>query len=103
MSDEELGARVDSVAYLCSAATFLDRFDEACAHGERALRVGRAAGHLHPTLLPALGAAHLMRGRLGEAASVLDAGLEAARLAGITQSTSWSCATAHGCRSPPET
>ena len=55
MSDAELGARVDAVAYLCSAGTFLDRYDEACAHGERALRLGRAAGHLHPTLLPALG------------------------------------------------
>ena len=68
MSDEELSARVDAAAYLCSAATYLDRYDEAVAHAERALRLGRAAGHLHPTLLPALGAAHFMRGRLGEAA-----------------------------------
>jgi predicted ATPase len=89
MSDGELSARVDAVAYLCSAATFLDRYDEACAHGERALTVGRATGHLHPTLIPALGAAHLMCGRLGEAANVLDAGVEAARLAGITQGMAW--------------
>ena len=82
MSDEELSARVDAAAYLCSAATYLDRYDEAVAHAERALRLGRAAGHLHPTLLPALGAAHFMRGRLGEAAKVLDDGVEAARLAG---------------------
>ena len=88
-SDAELGTRIDSAAYLCSAGTFLDRYDEACAHGERALRAGRAAGHLHPTLLPALGAAHLMRGRLAEAAKMLDAGVEAARLAGITQSLAW--------------
>ena len=78
LSDAALGTRVGAAAYLCSAATFLDRYDEACAHGERALRAGRAAGHLHPTLLPALGAAHLMRGRLAEAAKVLDAGVEAA-------------------------
>jgi DNA-binding CsgD family transcriptional regulator len=89
MPDPELGARVDALAYLCSAATFLDRYDEACAHGERALRLGRAAGHLHPTLIPALGAAHFMRGRLGEAAAVLDAGVEAARLAGISQGMAW--------------
>ena len=89
MSDEELAARVDAAAYLCSAATFLDRYDEAVAHAERALRLGRAAGHLHPTLIPALGAAHFMRGRLSEAAEVLDAGVEAARLAGITQSMAW--------------
>ena len=89
MSDEELGARVDAAAYLTSAATYLDRYDEAVAHAERALRLGRAAGHLHPTLLPALGAAHFMRGRLAEAAKVLDDGVEAARLGGITQSMAW--------------
>ena len=89
MRDAELGDRSDALAYLCSVGTFLDRYDEACAHGERALRLGRSAGHLHPTLLPALGAAHLLRGRLGDAANVLDAGLEAARLAGITQSMAW--------------
>src|SRR5215207_4175559 len=89
MSDEELTARVDAAAYLCSAATFLDRYDDAVAHAERALRLGRAAGHLHPTLIPALGAAHFLRGRLSEAAEVLDAGVEAARLAGITQSMAW--------------
>ena len=64
MPDAELGDRSDALAYLCSVGTFLDRYDEACAHGERALRLGRSAGHLHPTLLPALGAAHLLRGRL---------------------------------------
>ena len=89
LSDAELGTRIDSAAYLCSAGTFLDRYDEACAHGERALKAGRAAGHLHPTLLPALGAAHLIRGRLADAARVLDAGVEAARLAGIVQSLAW--------------
>jgi DNA-binding NarL/FixJ family response regulator len=89
MSDEQLSARVDAAAYLCSAGTYLDRYDEAVAHAERALRLGRAAGRLHPTLIPALGAAHFMRGRLAEAAGVLDGGVEAARLAGIIQSTAW--------------
>ena len=89
MSDAELGARVDAAAYLTSAATYLDRYDEAVAHAERALRLGRAAGRLHPTLLPALGAAHFMRGRLDEAAKVLDDGIEAGRLSGITQSMAW--------------
>ncbi|HET8949749.1 MAG TPA: AAA family ATPase [Solirubrobacteraceae bacterium] len=89
MSDEELGARVDAAAYLTSAATYLDRYDEAVVHAERALRLGRAAGRLHPTLLPALGAAHFMRGRLEEAAMVLDDDIEAGRLSGITQSMAW--------------
>ena len=89
ISDEELTARVDAAAYLASAATYLDRYDEAVAHAERALKLGRASGRLHPTLLPALGAAHFMRGRLDEAAKVLDDGVEAARLSGITQSMAW--------------
>jgi ATP/maltotriose-dependent transcriptional regulator MalT len=89
MADEELGQRVDAAAYLASAATYLDRYDDAVEHAERALRLGRAAGHLHPTLLPALGAAHMLRGRLARSAEVLDAGLEAARLAGVTQGTAW--------------
>ena len=89
MSDEELSARVDAAAYLTSAATYLDRYDEAVALAERALRLGRAAGRLHPTLLPALGAAHFIRGRLAEAATVLDDGVEAGRLGGITQSMAW--------------
>jgi DNA-binding NarL/FixJ family response regulator/tetratricopeptide (TPR) repeat protein len=89
LPDEELVARVDAAAYLTSAATYLDRYDEAVAHAERALRLGRAAGRLHPTLLPALGAAHFMRGRLREAADVLDDAVEAGRLGGITQSMAW--------------
>ncbi len=89
MSDAELSARVDAAAYLTSAATYLDRYDDAVLHAERALRLGRAAGHLHPTLLPALGAAHCMRGRLDEAARVLDDGVEAARLVGVTQGLAW--------------
>jgi hypothetical protein len=94
MPDAELSARVDTAAYLCSAATYLDRYDDAVAHAGRALRIGRSAGHLHPTLIPALGAAHLLRGRLAEAAAVLDGGIEAARLAGIVQSMRGCCATA---------
>ena len=97
MSDEELTARVDAAAYLCSAATFLDRYDDAVAHAERALRLGRAAGHLHPTLIPALGAAHFLRGRLSEAAEVLDAGVEAARWRASPRAWRGCCATAHSC------
>ncbi len=89
MADDELLARPDALSYLCSAATFLDRFDEACTHAERALRLARATGQLHPTLIPALGAAHLMRGRLAQAAEVLDDGVEAGRLSGVTQALAW--------------
>ena len=42
-----------------------------------------------PHAAPGPRAAHFMRGRLAEAAKVLDDGVEAARLAGITQSMAW--------------
>ena len=37
LPDEELAARVDAAAYLAAAETYLDRYDDAVAHAERAL------------------------------------------------------------------
>ena len=89
MSDEELGARVDAAAYLTLGRHVPGPLRRGGRARRAGARLGRAAGHLHPTLLPALGAAHFMRGRLAEAAKVLDDGVEAARLGGITQSMAW--------------
>ena len=89
MSDAELGARVDAAAYLASAATYLDRYDEAVVHAERASGSAAPRATCIRRSCPALGAAHFMRGRLGEAAKVLDGGVEAARLAGVTQGMAW--------------
>ena len=90
MSDEQLAARIDAAAHLGAAELYLDRYLEAGTHAERALAVGRATGILFPTLVPTLGTAYFMRGRLSESAEFLDGGVEAARLADIVQAKAWS-------------
>ncbi|HEX6651740.1 MAG TPA: AAA family ATPase [Thermoleophilaceae bacterium] len=90
MPDEQLAGRIDSAAHLAAAELYLDRYHEAGVHSERALAVGRATGILFPTLVPTIGTAYFMRGRLAESAEVLDGGVEAARLADIVQATGWS-------------
>jgi len=90
MLDEKLAGRIDAAAHLGAAELYLDRYHDAGKHAERALAVGRATGILFPTLVPTLGTAYFMRGRLAEAAEVLDGGVEAARLADIVQAKAWS-------------
>ena len=90
MRDDELAGRIDAAAHLGAAEIYLDRYHEAGVHAERALAVGRATGILFPTLVPTLGTAYFMRGRLAESAEVLDGGLEAARVADIVQAKAWS-------------
>jgi ATP/maltotriose-dependent transcriptional regulator MalT len=90
MPDEQLAGRIDAAAHLAAAEIYLDRYHEAGVHAERALAVGRATGILFPTLVPTIGTAYFMRGRLAESAEVLDGGVEAARLADIVQATGWS-------------
>jgi ATP/maltotriose-dependent transcriptional regulator MalT len=90
MRDEELAGRIDAAAHLAAAEIYLDRYYEAGVHAERALAVGRATGILFPTLVPTIGTAYFMRGRLAEAAEVLDGGVEAARVADIVQAKAWS-------------
>ena len=87
MPDDELAARLDAVAYLCGAEAYLERFDEAIAHGERAVAIARATGQgeLLPTLIPAWWTALWMRGRLRDGAELLDGAIEGARLAGNSQ------------------
>jgi len=90
MSDEQLAGRIDAAAHLAAAEIYLDRYFEAGQHAERALAVGRATGILFPTLVPTLGTAYFMRGRLSESADALDGGVEAARVADIVQAKGWS-------------
>jgi DNA-binding NarL/FixJ family response regulator/tetratricopeptide (TPR) repeat protein len=91
MGDEELAVRLDAAANLGGAETYLDRFDEAGAHAERAIAVGRAAGRtdLFPVLFPVLGTVKLVRGRPDEGGRLLDTAVEAARLAGSDQGLAW--------------
>ena len=91
LSDEELARRLDAAVNLAGAEIYLDRFIEAGAHAERAVAVGRATGQgqLFPGVFATLGVAWCAVGRLGEAAELLDAAIEAARLSGNTQALAW--------------
>lgn len=91
LSDEELCRRVDAAAWLAGAELYLDRYIEADAHADRALRVGRATGQgeLFLVLVQILGRVWYVRGKLAEAADLLDGGIETARLLGNTQALVW--------------
>ena len=71
---------------------FLERFDRAEPRSStRALAVARATGHGHVTTLTRIGQGlvRLGRGRLGEAAELLDAAIEASLLTGNDQFLIW--------------
>ena len=91
LSDDELARRLDAAVNLAGAEIYLDRFIEAGAHAERAVAVGRATGQgqLFPGVFATLGVAWCTVGRLREAAELLDAAIEAARLSGNTQALAW--------------
>jgi DNA-binding NarL/FixJ family response regulator len=87
LDDDELALRLDAVANLAGAELYLDRYQEAEAHAERAIAVGRATGQSEFIPLPysILGQAKLLRGQLTEAAELLDNAVEGARLSGNVQ------------------
>ena len=91
LPDEELARRLDAIVDLAGAEIYLDRFDEAGRHAERALQVGRATAQdqLFPGVNATLGVAWCMLGRLTEAAELLDAAVEAGRLSGSPQALAW--------------
>ena len=91
LPDAELALRLDAAANLAAAELYLDRYEEAVGHAERALRIGRATGQsdIVPVLFPTLGSAARMRGRLAESGELLDRAVEAARLSGHAQGLAW--------------
>ncbi len=91
LTDEQLAGRLDAAVELAGAEIYLDRFGEAAAHAERALAVGRATGqgHLFPGIFATLGVALTMAGRLADAAELLDAAIESARLSGHPPALAW--------------
>jgi len=91
LADDELALRLDAVANLGNAETYLDRFEDAIAHLERGLTVGRAAGQgqLFPLLMQRTGFALSLLGRVDDAVEVLEQAVEAARLSESPQSISW--------------
>jgi ATP/maltotriose-dependent transcriptional regulator MalT len=87
LDDDELAFRLDAAANLAGAELYLDRYEEAEAHAERAIAVGRATGQSEFIPLPysILGQVKLLRGQLAEAAELLDNAVEGARLSGNVQ------------------
>jgi DNA-binding NarL/FixJ family response regulator len=92
LSDDELARRLDAAVHLASAELYFQRFDEASDHAERALAIGRATGQgqLFPLIYAVRGMTWWGQGRLAEAVGPLDAGIEAARTTGNTQTLAWS-------------
>ena len=83
LSDDELSAQLDAATWLASAELYLDLYAEADAHANRALRLGRATGRGDPFgLYQILPRVWYARGKLAEAAELLDGAIEAGRLLG---------------------
>ena len=82
LTDDVLAPRLDVLIRLATAEFFLDRYEAAARHAERALAIGRATGHgdLHLAVYSILGASLWMQGRLPQAAELLDGAVETARL-----------------------
>jgi DNA-binding CsgD family transcriptional regulator len=91
LSDEELARHLDALAHLASADQYLDRFQAATRHGQRALAIGRATGQgeLFPRVAAMLGGSLWIQGRPLEAGELFDGAVEAARLAGNVRSLAW--------------
>jgi DNA-binding CsgD family transcriptional regulator len=87
LDDAALALRLDAAANLAGAELYLDRYEDAGAHAERALSVARATGQSEYIPLPysILGQVKLLRGRLVEADELLDDAVEGARLSGNVQ------------------
>jgi ATP/maltotriose-dependent transcriptional regulator MalT len=84
LSDDELSRRPDAASWLAAAEVYLDLYAEADAHASRAAGLARATGRGDPLfrLYPILPRIWYVRGKLAEAAELLDGAIEAGRLLG---------------------
>jgi DNA-binding NarL/FixJ family response regulator len=84
LSDDELSLRPDAASWLAAAEIYLDLYAEADAHASRAHELARAGGRGDPLfrLYPILPRIWYVRGKLAEAAELLDGAIEAGRLLG---------------------
>jgi DNA-binding CsgD family transcriptional regulator/tetratricopeptide (TPR) repeat protein len=84
LSDEELALRPDTAGWLAIVEVYLDLYAEADVHAARALALTRASGRGDPLhrLYPVLPRVWYVRGKLAEAAELLDGAIEGARLLG---------------------
>jgi DNA-binding NarL/FixJ family response regulator/tetratricopeptide (TPR) repeat protein len=90
MPDDELARSRRAINNLAPAELYLGRYEEAGTHAERALSVAYATGQgqFVPTLFWT-GVSRMVRGRLPEAAEILDTAVEIARLSGHAQGIAW--------------
>jgi ATP/maltotriose-dependent transcriptional regulator MalT len=91
LPDDQVGRRLDALAYLATAEFYLDRFEAAARHAQRAVTVGRSIGQndLFISVYWTLGNALWLQGRLTEAAEILDGAVEGARLLDNPQNLAW--------------
>jgi len=84
LSDEALSLRPDTAGWLAIAEVYIDLYAEADAHASRALRLARETGRGDPLhrLYPVLPRIWYVRGKLADAAELLDGAIEAGRLLG---------------------
>jgi ATP/maltotriose-dependent transcriptional regulator MalT len=84
LSDNELSLRPDAASWLAAAELYLDMYAEADAHASRALEIARTTGRADPLfrLYPILPRIWYVRGKLADAAELLDGAIEAERLLG---------------------
>ena len=84
LSDEELAVRPHTAGWLAIGEVYLDLFAEADAHASRALELTRLTGQGDPLhrLYPVLPRVWYVRGKLAEAAELLDGAIETGRLLG---------------------
>lgn len=84
LSDDELSFRPDAASWLAAAELYLDLYTEADAHATRAAGLARATGRGDPLfrLYPIAPRIWYVRGKLAEAAELLDGAIEAGRLLG---------------------
>lgn len=91
LTDVELAGRLDVLGGLSGAELYLDHYEEAAAHAERAVRLGQEAGTMStaPTLIPTLGTATWVLGRLDRSLQLLDQAVESARAVRDPQTLAW--------------
>ena len=82
----------NAAAWLAGAELHLGRYADADAHGGRALALGRTSGEgeIFFVLYQILGIVWYVRGKLAEAAELLDGAIEAARLRHNHEALAWS-------------
>ncbi len=87
LPDAELIQRLDAAVWLGWAEAFVDRYDDALRHLDRAMSLARSAGqgYLLGQILVGQGVALMWKGRLQEAAERFDDAVEAALLAGSVE------------------